>query len=209
MMNKTLAASLVLLAFTGSASAQSVYLGAGVTQGKMSVSSVSGNVGPLTYSGSADKTTDTGYKVFGGFNFTKNWGLELGYNDFGNGYTFRGDIGATPFSIGDGKVDNVYLAATGTLPLSNDFALFAKAGVARNRVSIGPKCISSLCLTVGSTSRSQAMYGLGASYAFTKSLGVQLEYEDYGKLSGDDFWGTGASGAVKVSAVAASMKLSF
>ncbi len=198
-----------VLGLMGTASAQSAYVGIGVGEGHMTVPSVSTTFLGLPVSGSGDKTTDTAWKLYGGYNFTPNWGVEIGYNDFGNRYSLHGNIGASPFTVNDVKADNWYLAGTGTLPLGSNFALFAKLGWARNHSDGGSACVAGACLSVGSENRSEVMYGIGASYSFTKNWAAQLEYEDYGKMSNDDFWGTGGSGSIKGTAWTLSAKYSF
>ena len=46
-------------------------------------------------------------------------------------------------------------------------------------------------------------------YRAAEKLGLRLEYEDYGKMSGDDVWGTGGSGAIKGSAWYLAAQLMF
>ena len=118
---------------------------------------------------------DSGFKIFGGFQFTKHWGAEVGYVDFGKagirgsviGIPFTGDLGITAFT----------LAGTGTLPLGTNFALLGKVGMANWDAKVS---VSALGLG-GSTSDSgtDMFYGIGARYSFNKNLSVQLEFEQY------------------------------
>jgi len=205
---KIIVASVALLAVSGSAYAQG-YLGFGVLRGNISVPSMSGSVGGVAVTGSGDNTSDTGFKLFGGYNFTPNWGAEAAYNDFGNSYSMKGTIGAVPYSVSGSKAKNWSLAGVGTLPLSNEFSVFGKLGWAWNDSNGGTATSAGTSVTLGSNRRSQPLYGVGASYAFTKNWAGRLEYEDFGKVTQDDVWGTGGSGAIKANAWSLSVKYSF
>ena len=103
--------------------------------------------------------SDSGFKIFGGYQFTKNWGAEAGYVDFGKAQvTGFGDIGITALTF----------AGTGTLPLNEKFSLLGKLGLAMWDAS-------------GSASSgndgTDLFYGIGARYNFNKNLSVQVEYE--------------------------------
>ena len=205
---KSIAICIALVTLSSSAFAEG-YVGLGVGQGKMSFPSISTTYLGYPITGAGDKTTDTSYKLYGGYNFTQNWGVEVGYNDFGNGYSVKGTISGTPYTISDMKGHSWYVAGTGTLPLQNGFSLFAKLGVAENHTDGGSACVSGNCGSVGSENHSSVLYGVGASYNFTKQWAARLEYEDFGKVTSDDVWGTGGSGAVKASAWTLSAKYSF
>lgn len=106
----------------------------------------------------------TSYKLFGGFQSSRNFATELAYNDFGN---FRG-AGADSWS----------LAAIGILPLDEYWNLFAKAGGSYNRTKFA-----------GSSNNTDLLLGLGVGYNATKNMGVRFEYEDFGKLPNGTFVG--------------------
>ena len=114
--------------------------------------------------------SDSGFKIFGGFQFTKHWGAEVGYVDFGKagirgsviGIPFTGDLGITAFT----------LAGTGTLPLGTNFALLGKVGLAQWEADASVSGAGS-----ASDSGSDMFYGIGARYSFNKNLSVQAEYE--------------------------------
>jgi OOP family OmpA-OmpF porin len=164
------------------------YLGVGAGQAHASVPSLNTTVLGLPVTASATKSNDTSYKIYGGYQFTKNWGVEVGYNDLGNGYNVNFNFAGLPGS-GSVKIDNWYVAGTGTLPLGDRFSVFAKLGAVANH--------------------SDVLVGVGAQYAFTRNWSARLEYEDYGKVSSDDVWGTGGSGSVKANAWYLSAKYSF
>ena len=191
-----------------SASAQQAYLGVGFGQGNASVPSVSTTVLGLSFTGAPDKTTDTAYKLYGGYQFTPNWGVELGYNDLGNKYSVRETTAGIPSSM-TYKLNSWYVAATGTLPLQGGFSVFGKLGVSANKSSGNAVCVLGVCEDVGSESKTDVMVGVGAQYTFMKHWAARLEYENYGKMSGDDVWDTGDSGALKADAWYLSVNYTF
>lgn len=194
--------------FASGAQAQQFYVGAGFGQGSASAPSVSTTILGLPFTGSPDKTTDTAYKLYGGYQFTPNWGVELGYNDLGNKYSFKGTYSGVPYS-GTYKLNNWYVAATGTLPMQGGFSLIGKLGVSANKASGGDVCVLGVCEGLGSESKTDIMLGVGAQYSFAQGWAARLEYEDYGKMSGDDVWGTGGSGAAKANAWYLSLNYAF
>ncbi len=207
---RIIVAFVALLTFTGSALAQSGYLGVGALRGGMSsVPILSTTMAGIQVWGWSDSTTAAGAKLYGGYDFNQNWGIEFGYNDLGNSYAVRGFIGATPYTVTSMKVNNSYLVGTSTLPVSKEFFLMAKLGVAGNHSGGGTACVVGTCLSVGSKSRSELMYGVGVSYAFNKKWAARLEYEYFGKFSDDNFWGAGTGGATKGNAGTLSAKYTF
>src|SRR5262245_34656900 len=68
--------------------------------------------------GASCDDTDTAFRIFGGYNFNRNFGVELGYADLGK-VTF-GALGLS----GDVKATVWDLLAVGTLPLSNNFSIY-------------------------------------------------------------------------------------
>jgi len=160
-----------LLAISAPASAQQSdagwYIG-----GSYGMTNIDVDTGGTGFSVDGD---DSGFKIFGGFQFTRNWGMEFGYVDFGKagiggsilGIPFTGDVGVTAFTF----------AGTGTLPLSENFALLGKVGLANWDAKVNV----STGFGVGSDSDSgtDIFYGVGLRYSFNKNIGVQVEFEQY------------------------------
>lgn len=107
--------------------------------------------------------SDSGFKIFGGFQFTKHWGAEVGYVDFGkvsvSGAGASGDLGVTAMT----------LAGTGTLPLGQNFALLGKVGMAMWDAEGSGSVVGN--------DGNDMFYGFGARYSFNKNMSVQAEYE--------------------------------
>lgn len=187
------------------------YAGGGIGQDNARVPSVSQtvNVPPaVVVTGSGSNNDDTSYKIYGGYQFTPHWGAELAYNRLGD-HTANIVVGTVAGS-GSYKTESWTLAGTGTLPLgASGFSLMGKLGVAANRISGGNFCVAGFCDALGSERKTNAFWGLGAEYAFTRQISGRLEWEDFGKFTSNDVWGTGGSGAIKVSAWNASVKFKF
>ena len=210
MKTKIIVTSIALLGFTGSALAQG-YMGAGVAGAHLSMPGVRTTSNGSQVAGAGGKTYDTGYKLYAGYNLTQNWGMELAYVDFGNSYTMDTSMAGTPGTINGVKGSSWNLAGIGTLPLSREFSVFGKVGWAWNHSDGGTSTnvAAGTILSVGSNSRSYAMFGVGANVALARNWAARLEYEDFGRISSDDAWGTGNSGAIKASAWSLSAKYSF
>lgn len=143
--------------------ADGAYIGvnAGRTDQKVFAEGVSGTA----------KDTTTGYKLYGGYDFSKNFGIEGGYFDSGDGKA----VFANGFFV-EGKTTSLYVAATGTLPLSEQFSLFAKAGIATTRAKLNN--------SVGDyfdQRTTSPVLGVGASYGVSKNIALVMEYENFGK----------------------------
>ncbi len=111
-------------------------------------------------------------KIYGGFQINDNVGFELGYADLGKNNI---KIGAAQAHVAPKPV---YLAVTGTWPLNDKFALFGKAGAARNRTD---------SFDTGAPnerySTTSNIWGIGASYAINRQLSAVAEFESFGNLA--------------------------
>ncbi len=129
-----------------------------------------------------DRERDTGYKLFGGYQFNRNFGLEGGYFDLGEfGYTART---TAPGSLtGDMSARGLNLDLVGTLPLTERFSVFGRVGVTSVRTegrfsATGAARVPYTSPTSRQTS-TNAKWGVGVAYAFTESLSMRLEAERY------------------------------
>lgn len=135
------------------------YAGLGVGQASMDETvTLGGNSGTLD-------DDDIGWKLFGGYFFMDNLGIEAGYADLGS----MTDAGT------ETKTDGFYAAAIGSLPLGDsDFSLHAKLGMYQwdQDISVGSGGLAS-------HDGHDAMYGVGAKYVMGGMFGVQLDWERY------------------------------
>jgi OOP family OmpA-OmpF porin len=178
-MKELIAASLVVAAGALSSTVMAQgYIGVGIGQSDFKVDCAGTT--------SCDKK-DTGAKVYGGYMFAPNFGVEAAYFDLGKAKATGSepDIGSFSASI---KADGYALYGVAMAPLDN-FNVYAKLGVASVK---GKAEVSG---SLGSLSHSQRhtgfAWGVGAGYEFTKNFGLRLEYERFKMKNetsaGDDF----------------------
>jgi OmpA-OmpF porin, OOP family len=130
-------------------------------------------------------------KIFGGFQFTPNWGAEVQYSDLGNRNITQAGV-----NVGSYKANQFSIAGTGTLPLNSGFSLLGKLGVSANKAN-GSNAV------VGSGNATSLMIGVGAAYNITPALSVRVEYEDFGKIANR------GSSNVRASGYSVSLKYGF
>lgn len=201
-----LALGLTVLA-TPAVQAEGFYIGLGVGQSKADMMSageleseivttlVDDGFGPATASARIDDT-GTGWKLYGGWQLHKNFGVELGYADLGkagaqvSGTFDGGEGGATYAANASSEATSWSLTALGNLPLTDKFSVFAKLGfhrwdvdvnVAATASAAGP--VTTLAETFSDTG-TDLTYGLGAKYNITKEWAVRAEWERF-KIKGD------------------------
>ena len=127
-----------------------------------------------------DHDKDTGFKVFGGYEFNKWFSLEGGYFDLGKmGYTAN----TLPAGTLDGqiKVNGINLDAVLNVPLTKRFSLFGRAGVIYADAKDTFTGTGAVIVVNPSPSEKATnyKYGGGLQYDFNKSVGVRAEYERY------------------------------
>jgi len=134
----------------------------------------------LTTNSISDRDRDTGYKVFGGYQFNNNFALEGGYFDLGKfGYTAN----TTPPGTlsGDVRLKGLNLDAVGTLPITEKLSVLGRVGVNYTEASDAFTGTGAVQVTNPNPSKSEANYklGLGLQYAFTENLAMRVEAERY------------------------------
>ncbi|MES3020751.1 MAG: porin family protein [Pseudomonadota bacterium] len=163
-MKKTLLIALLAVAASPFA-AQAADNYAGVTVGRTEHK--------LSAMGASLDDTGTGVKLFGGHQFTPMFGIEGGVAFLGEGTVGSGVNTLT------GKPRALYVAATGTWPVSPAFAITAKAGITHNRTKF----------TGGGASDSDnvnsALIGVGVAYKLNANVSLVAEYENFGKVAKD------------------------
>ena len=167
------------------------YIGLGL--GSSSSTGFDGNRGIAPLSVTGGNSSKGFVKIFGGYQFTPNWGVEAQYADMGNRDIALRNAAGAAVSTGSLKFSQFSIAGTGTLPLGANFSLFGKLGASNNTGK------ASLVGVNDSGSTTSLMLGVGAAYSITKEISVRVEYEDFGKLAkGDGFGGTVRGNAYSV-----------
>jgi OmpA-OmpF porin, OOP family len=118
--------------------------------------------------------TDTALGVFGGYQFNKYIGAELGYTDLGK-FTASG-LGLSS----EAKAKGFEVLAVGTFPIGEKFSIYGKLGFFRwDLDTSGSGSVSQ------SESGTDVTYALGVQYNFTKKFGVRAQYQLYKDIGND------------------------
>jgi OOP family OmpA-OmpF porin len=173
------AAVLVLsgLVAASQASAQGFYVGGSVGQSDIDDNITTG----LITSGTVDGT-DTGYKLFGGYQFNQHFGLELAYVNLGKA-SYSGSFGGAPVTGGKVETSGINFSAVGTLPLNPSFALFGKVGMFAWEAKASD--VTNGAPFSATNDGTDVSYGIGASFNITKNISARAEWERF-KLDSSD-----------------------
>jgi len=136
--------------------------------------------GGLATTSISDDNRDTGYKLYGGYQFNKNFALEGGYFDLGN-------FGFTAITVpagtlnGNIKVRGLNLDLVGTLPITEKFSAFARVGADYAQARDSFRGTGAVLVLNPNPSKRELNYklGVGLQYAFTEALAMRLEAERY------------------------------
>lgn len=95
---------------------------------------------------------DTGWKIFGGYQFHRNVAAELGISRL--------------YDKGGAKVEALELVAVGIAPLADKISLYGKLGFANVDFTPGDD-------------KTELTVGFGVQYDFTRNLGVRAQWQRY------------------------------
>ena len=110
-------------------------------------------------------TDDTGFRIFGGYQFHRNVAAELGYGLL--------------FDKSGLELTSLEAVAVGIFPLANQFSLIGKLGFAQLMADPG-------------SDETELTYGIGVQYDFTRAVGVRLQWQTYNTDPNDvDFLSVG------------------
>ncbi|MHB1619582.1 MAG: outer membrane beta-barrel protein [Sulfuricella sp.] len=128
----------------------------------------------------SDDNRATGYKLFGGYQFNKNFALEGGYFDLGK-FGFVANTQPPGTLNGNIKLRGLNLDAVGILPITDRFSAFGRVGLnyAQARDSFSGTGIVNVTNPNPSKREANYKFGAGLQYALTDSLGMRAEAERY------------------------------
>lgn len=137
---------------------------------------VSVGAGRSEYRADGEKENKTALSFAYGQSLGDRWGYEIGYVNFGS-LSDSATVDDTTVS-GKLRAQSLYFAAVGTLPLSEDFAVFGKVGIAANYVKATGSYSDASISVSGTESETKVgpMFGLGLSYHLTKAVAASVEY---------------------------------
>ena len=119
--------------------------------------------------------SSTAFKLFGGYQFAENFGVEAGYVALGS----LKELGA-PTLNDSVRARSLYFAGTTRLPLSDSFTLTGKAGLSFGRITASSATAATDLVT---GSKRSFMGGIGLEYSLGRNAALSLDYEGFGKLS--------------------------
>jgi len=127
-----------------------------------------------------DDNRDTGYKLFGGYRYNKNFAVEAGYFDLGQfGFTST----TTPLGTlaGTIRLKGFNIDAVGILPITEKFSAFGRVGLNYAQARDAFTGTGSVVVLDPTPSKrdTNLKLGLGLQYDFTESLGMRAEGERY------------------------------
>ena len=134
----------------------------------------------LTTSSISDRNRDTGYKLFGGYQFNKNIAVEGGYVHLGE-YGFTANTVPTGTLNGDIRLKGINLDLVGRLPVTERFSLIGRLGVIYADASDSFAGTGAVVATNPNPNKRETngKAGLGVEYAFSDALAMRLEGERY------------------------------
>jgi OmpA-OmpF porin, OOP family len=122
----------------------------------------------------ASEKRDTVYNIYTGSYFNENFGLELGYTNFGK----------VARAGGTTKAEGFNLSLIGRAPISPSFNLIGKLGSTYGRTDVS--AAPGAGIATGRETGFGVSYGLGAEYVFNPQLSAVLQYDEHRmKFAGD------------------------
>lgn len=123
---------------------------------------------------------DTAYKLFGGYQFNRNFGLEGGYFNLGK-FGYAATTGPLGTFNGRVKIQGFNLDLVGTLPVTDSFSVFARVGAqaAKTGETYGGTTVISGFNPSPSKREVNYKAGVGLQYEVNPSFLVRVEAERY------------------------------
>lgn len=160
--------------------AQGGYIGGNVGRTWADFDNTAATSPPATTTLTGEDDTEVGYKLFGGYQFHRNFAVEAGFFDLGR---FDASFAGAPGTIDSRtRMRGLNLDLVGIMPLTDRFSAFARLGAAYTRAKSD---ISTTGAFVGGSRRESEWgpkFGLGLEYAFTPALAVRAEWERYNRI---------------------------
>jgi OOP family OmpA-OmpF porin len=138
-------------------------------------------LGPgFAVTGTSDDRRDTGYKLYAGYRFHRNFAVEGGYFNLGK-FDFTATTVPAGTLSGNIKVQGLNLDLVGILPITERFSAFGRFGLTRAETKDSFSGSGAAAFVSTSPRRRDTNYkfGAGLQYDFTYNLGMRLEAERY------------------------------
>jgi OmpA-OmpF porin, OOP family len=126
-----------------------------------------------------DEGLGRGAKIFGGYQITENFGVQVGYVQL---HRLNQNTGTGATLVKQTVTGHsAYAAGTGRLPLGASFALTGKLGVSFGNVTAANPNTTATQALQGS--KTALLVGTGVEYALNPHVLIALELESYGQMS--------------------------
>lgn len=119
--------------------------------------------------------SDKGPKVEIGYDFNKNWGVELGYTSFGTIF----DSDEDSLSISQ-KSNAITLSVLGTVPINEWVGIYGRLGYARYDTNNTGEIDG---VPVKDETGNTPFWGAGVKFNLNEQFALRLEYQNYSDLS--------------------------
>ena len=179
---------MVALALAGGAFAAAQdsgwYVGANIGQSRSRIAAdqITANLmgAGFATSGFSTHERDTGYKIYGGYEFNRYLAIEGGYFNLGQ-FKFQADTLPEGTLDGSLKAQGENLDLVLSLPFTRKFSAFARAGITESQVKDAFSGTGELGVVNPGSSKNAVNYkfGGGLQYAFTRCVAVRAEVERY------------------------------
>ena len=167
-------AGAMLLCASAFAQDAGYYMGASAGQSKTDIDQAPFAALGATITRNDEK--DSAFRIFGGYQYSKNLAVEVGYIDLGT-YSVSGTIGALPFTA-SGDVTGFSISGVGTVPLTEKLSLLGSVGFLSSKVNASATVATSS--GIARSRQSDYTAGIGMKYGLTKNIAARLEANYYG-----------------------------
>jgi OOP family OmpA-OmpF porin len=117
----------------------------------------------------APSETDTAWRLFGGYQFHRNFAAEIGYHD----------LGQVNF-VGGQRTAKVWdLVGIGLWPVANALSVYGKLGGYYGKSELQSSVVPS-----GDDTNGGLTYGVGAQYDMMRNAAVRVEWQRYDNVGG-------------------------
>lgn len=143
---KKIALAVLLTAFAAPVFAEGMYVGISAGQNKYDEPTLT------------DNTTNS-FGILGGYTLNENFAVEASYTSLGTldvapGFSVKGSV--------------IGVSGVGSFPVSSEFSLFAKLGLAQSKIDVTGQA---------SESKSGTTFGIGGQYNVTPGIGIRVGFD--------------------------------
>ncbi len=126
-----------------------------------------------------DEDDDTGYKLFGGYQFNRQWSLEGGFFNVGE-FGFTANTTPVGSLTGRTEMQGLNIDPVFTWPLSKKFSLLGRVGLTYAEADTRYSATGTVTPPPNRDKRATSYkYGAGAQYDFTRRFGLRVDAENY------------------------------